>query len=203
MKIEALLCPQCGGPLARPAALPALLDCGYCGAAVSISPASAEITRAGNADAARLAALANSRMKFIDALRAALDAKQDPVSAIRQAAAGHLGTAGTSDTVARVSIALAQEFERESGISVQKDPLVLARIAEAYLRAVLELASAPETEINLPFLSANERGPHHFRRRVSAASLAASIESGPVVETVGARPAEPAEPPKKKKWWQL
>jgi molecular chaperone DnaK len=97
-----------------------------------------------------------------------------------------------------------REVERESGIRVENDPMVLARVAEAYLRALGELRTEPATEINLPFLAANERGPHHFARRVTPAILAAYAEGRIQLKEVPPTtvPEAKAEP-KKKRWWQL
>ena len=87
---------------------------------------------------------------------------QAPFDALRTCSAAHLGVAGRADTVAR--IALAQDFEREASASVVRDPLVLSRIAQAYLLALDELRTSETYDLNLPFLTANERGRAHFRR---------------------------------------
>jgi hypothetical protein len=206
MNLEALLCPRCGGPLERPAQVPALIDCAYCGATISVSP-NTSVLEQTQVDAARNALVQGGRAGFLEALRQALTNGQRPEVAIREAAAEHLGVEGQSETMARVSLGMAREFEQQSGIRVEKDPMVLARLAEAYLRALGELRTEPATEINLPFLAANERGPHHFARTVTPAILAAYAEGRLQVKEVREEPkqaaVQPTVEPKKKRWWQF
>jgi hypothetical protein len=201
--VSALLCPQCGGPLGKPAALPAIVECGFCGTALAVSSMETHIERAGAPDPAREAAVTSGRRAFEEAMRNSIGAGQDPETALRESAAAHLGAAGSSDTLARVAMALAREFEQQTGITVKKDAMVLARMANAYLNATSELRSEPETEINLPFLSADHRGPHHFQRKVTVATLAALAGGGITTAVAPALPPEPEPPAPKKKWWQF
>lgn len=204
MHVQALLCPRCGGPLERPAHVPTLVDCAFCAATIAISDA-ASVLREEHADAAREALVQGGRAGFLEALRLALQRGQPPETAIGEAAKQHLGVEGQSGAIARVSLGLAREFERESGVRVEKDPMVLARIAEAYLRALAELRSERATEINLPFLAANERGPHHFSKTVTPAILAAYADGSVHLREVPPRnasaPVVAPQPDAKKKWW--
>ncbi|MEE2789676.1 MAG: molecular chaperone DnaK [Myxococcota bacterium] len=62
---------------------------------------------------------------------------------------------------------LIDEFKKESGIDVSSDRMVLQRLKEAGERAKIELSSVPETDINLPFLTADATGPKHLNLRLS------------------------------------
>ncbi len=66
---------------------------------------------------------------------------------------------------------LAEEFLKESGIDVRKDPLARQRLDEAAEKAKIELSSAVETEINIPFITSDASGPRHFLIRLSRAKL--------------------------------
>jgi len=67
------------------------------------------------------------------------------------------------------------EFRKESGIDVSKDKMVLQRLKEAAERAKIELSSTLETEINLPFLTADQTGPKHLLMKLSRARLEGMI----------------------------
>jgi molecular chaperone DnaK len=62
---------------------------------------------------------------------------------------------------------LIDEFRKESGIDISSDRMVLQRLKEAGERAKIELSSVPETDINLPFLTADATGPKHLNLRLS------------------------------------
>jgi molecular chaperone DnaK len=66
---------------------------------------------------------------------------------------------------------LIAEFKKESGIDVSRDKMVLQRLKEAAEKAKIELSSTMETEINLPFLTADQSGPRHLAMRLSRAKL--------------------------------
>ncbi len=66
---------------------------------------------------------------------------------------------------------LIEEFKAESGIDISRDRMVLQRLKEAAERAKIELSSTLETEINLPFLTADQTGPKHLVRKLSRAKL--------------------------------
>ncbi|KND51968.1 MAG: chaperone protein DnaK [Parcubacteria bacterium C7867-001] len=67
---------------------------------------------------------------------------------------------------------LADEFKKQSGIDVSKDPLALQRLDEAAEKAKLELSSASETEVNIPFITVDSGGtPQHLLLKLSRASL--------------------------------
>jgi molecular chaperone DnaK len=71
---------------------------------------------------------------------------------------------------------LIAEFRRESGIDVSKDKMVLQRLKEAAEKAKIELSSMMETEINLPFLTADQTGPKHLTMKLSRAKLESMVE---------------------------
>ncbi len=66
---------------------------------------------------------------------------------------------------------LITEFKKESGLDVSKDKMVLQRLKEAAEKAKIELSSTMETEINLPFLTADQTGPKHLAMKLSRARL--------------------------------
>ena len=72
------------------------------------------------------------------------------------------------------------EFKRDQGIDVSKDKMVLQRLKEAAEKAKIELSSTNETEINLPFLTADATGPKHLQIKMSRAKLEQLM--GPLVE---------------------
>ena len=78
---------------------------------------------------------------------------------------------GGEDFDARVIDYLADEFKREQGIDLRSDKLALQRLKEAAEKAKIELSSAKETEINLPFITADATGPKHLVLKISRAKL--------------------------------
>jgi molecular chaperone DnaK len=74
---------------------------------------------------------------------------------------------GGDDQDQRVMEWLIEEFKKESGIDLSKDKMVLQRLKEASEKAKIELSSTMETEINLPFLTADATGPKHLVKKLS------------------------------------
>ncbi|HEV7461046.1 MAG TPA: Hsp70 family protein, partial [Solirubrobacteraceae bacterium] len=66
---------------------------------------------------------------------------------------------------------LAAEFKRDQGIDLKNDPMALQRLYEAAEKAKIELSSAQETQINLPFITADSGGPKHLDVRLTRAKL--------------------------------
>jgi len=71
---------------------------------------------------------------------------------------------------------LLKEFQKESGVDLKNDEMALQRIKEAAEKAKIELSSATETEINLPFITADASGPKHFVKKLSRAKLESLTE---------------------------
>ncbi len=71
---------------------------------------------------------------------------------------------------------LADEFKKETGIDLRNDKLALQRLKEAAEKAKIELSSVQETEINLPYLTADATGPKHLLQRLSRAKFEQMIE---------------------------
>ncbi len=89
----------------------------------------------------------------------------------------HLG----GDNIDQVLIDwLIAEFKKDTGIDVSRDKMVLQRLKEAAEKAKIELSSMAETEINLPFLTADQTGPKHLAIKLSRAKLEQMVE--PLVE---------------------
>ncbi|MBT7547501.1 MAG: molecular chaperone DnaK, partial [Gemmatimonadetes bacterium] len=72
---------------------------------------------------------------------------------------------------------LAGEFEQAEGIDLRKDPMALQRLKEAGEKAKIELSSATTTEINLPFVTADQTGPKHLQTTLSRAQFERLTES--------------------------
>jgi molecular chaperone DnaK len=72
---------------------------------------------------------------------------------------------------------LMEEFKKDSGIDVSKDKMVLQRLKEASEKAKIELSSVQETEINLPYITADATGPKHLLKKLSRAKFEQMIDS--------------------------
>jgi len=83
---------------------------------------------------------------------------------------------GGEDFDARVIGYLADEFKREQGIDLRTDKLALQRLKEAAEKAKIELSSSKETEINLPFITADASGPKHLVLKLSRAKLESLVD---------------------------
>jgi len=83
---------------------------------------------------------------------------------------------GGEDFDARVIEYLADEFKREQGIDLRSDKLALQRLKEAAEKAKIELSSSKETEINLPFITADATGPKHLVLKLSRAKLESLVD---------------------------
>ncbi len=83
---------------------------------------------------------------------------------------------GGDDIDQRVMDWLIAEFRKDQGIDVSKDKMVLQRLREAAEKAKIELSQVMETEINLPFLTADASGPKHLQIRLSRAKLEQMID---------------------------
>ncbi|MBT5414072.1 MAG: molecular chaperone DnaK, partial [Rhodospirillaceae bacterium] len=84
---------------------------------------------------------------------------------------------GGEDFDARIMGYLADEFKKESGINLREDKLALQRLKEASEKAKIELSSSMQTEVNLPFITADQSGPKHLNIKLTRAKLEALVES--------------------------
>ena len=71
---------------------------------------------------------------------------------------------------------LAEEFKKEQGIDLREDKLALQRLKEAAEKAKIELSSATSTEVNLPFITADQSGPKHLNIKLTRAKLESLVE---------------------------
>jgi len=71
---------------------------------------------------------------------------------------------------------LADEFKKEQGVDLRKDKLALQRLKEAAEKAKIELSSSMQTEVNLPFITADQNGPKHLNIKLTRAKLEALVE---------------------------
>ena len=78
---------------------------------------------------------------------------------------------GGDDQDQRIMEWLIEEFKKDTGLDVSKDKMVLQRLKEAAEKAKIELSTTMETEINLPFLTADQTGPKHLVKKLSRAKF--------------------------------
>ena len=83
---------------------------------------------------------------------------------------------GGEDFDLRVIEYLASEFEKESGMDIRKDPLAMQRLKEAAEKAKIELSSSQQTEVNLPYITADASGPKHLNIKLTRAKLESLVE---------------------------
>nr|GLK21552.1 chaperone protein DnaK [Microbacterium terregens] len=83
---------------------------------------------------------------------------------------------GGEDFDKRIIDFLADEFKKEQGIDLRQDRLALQRLKEAAEKAKIELSSASQTSVNLPFITADQSGPKHLDIRLTRAKLEALVD---------------------------
>jgi len=102
-----------------------------------------------------------------------LEVSGDVVEVMATGGDTHLGGDDLDD---RVMQWLLQQFKADTGLDVAKDKLVLQRLKDAAEKAKIELSQTSETEINLPFLTADASGPKHMQVKLSRAKLESLVE---------------------------
>src|SRR3981189_2316553 len=83
---------------------------------------------------------------------------------------------GGEDFDKRIIDYLADEFRKENGIDLRKDRLALQRLKDAAEKAKIELSSATQTEVNLPFITADQPGPKHLTMKLTRAKFEALVD---------------------------
>jgi molecular chaperone DnaK len=83
---------------------------------------------------------------------------------------------GGEDFDMRLIDFLVEEFKKESGVDLRNDPLALQRLKEAAEKAKIELSSAQQTDINLPYVTADASGPKHLNIKITRAKFEALVE---------------------------
>ncbi|MGL4961998.1 MAG: molecular chaperone DnaK [Inquilinus sp.] len=83
---------------------------------------------------------------------------------------------GGEDFDAKIIDYLAEEFKKEQGIDLRRDKLALQRLKEAAEKAKIELSSSVQTEVNLPFITADASGPKHLTIKLTRAKLEALVD---------------------------
>jgi len=83
---------------------------------------------------------------------------------------------GGEDFDLRIIDYLVEEFKKDTGINLKKDPLALQRLKEAAEKAKIELSSSQQTEVNLPYVTADASGPKHLNIKLTRAKLEALVE---------------------------
>jgi len=110
-----------------------------------------------------------------------LEVGENVVEVVATAGNTHLGG---DDFDEEIMNWLIEEFKNDTGVDVSDDKMVLQRLKEAAEEAKIELSSVLETEINLPFLTANDAGPQHLNTTLTRAKFEAMIEDI-IDETLG------------------
>ncbi len=83
---------------------------------------------------------------------------------------------GGEDFDKRIIDYLADEFKKDAGVDLHKDPLALQRLKDAAEKAKIELSSSQQTEVNLPYITADASGPKHLNIKITRAKLEALVE---------------------------
>src|SRR5690606_6311363 len=83
---------------------------------------------------------------------------------------------GGEDFDKRIIDYIGEEFRKEQGVDVRKDPLAMQRLKEAAEKAKIELSSSQQTDINLPYITADASGPKHLNIKLTRAKLEALVE---------------------------
>ena len=83
---------------------------------------------------------------------------------------------GGEDFDNRVINYLVDEFKKEQGVDLKNDPLAMQRLKEAAEKAKIELSSATQTEVNLPYITADASGPKHMNIKLTRSKLEALVE---------------------------
>ena len=91
---------------------------------------------------------------------------------------------GGEDFDLRIINFLAEQFQKESGVDVRNDPLAMQRLKEAAEKAKIELSSTQQTDINLPYITADAAGPKHLNIKLTRAKLESLVEEL-VQKTIG------------------
>ncbi len=83
---------------------------------------------------------------------------------------------GGEDFDKRIIDYLADEFKKQNGVDLHRDPLALQRLKDAAEKAKIELSSSQQTEVNLPYITADASGPKHLNIKITRAKLEALVE---------------------------
>jgi molecular chaperone DnaK len=83
---------------------------------------------------------------------------------------------GGEDFDLRIINFLAEQFQKESGVDVRRDPLAMQRLKEAAEKGKIELSSTQQTDINLPYITADASGPKHLNIKLTRAKLESLVE---------------------------
>jgi molecular chaperone DnaK len=109
---------------------------------------------------------------------------------------------GGEDFDNRIMEFLAEEFKKENGVDLKKDKLALQRLKEAAEKAKIELSSSAQTDINLPYITADASGPKHLAMKMTRAKLESLVDDfitrtlGPckkAMEDAGVKPSDITE----------
>ena len=166
---DLILCPGCGAPV--PPNAPTVFTCTFCKSTVDLrGHAGPAVPAAAPAHPLGPGPSTDEVKRFIPLFEEAR--KTNPVGpaverALHAATNGRMDVRGPTHAIC----ALAYGFKQTSGIDVTSDGTAMSRLVHGYFLAKIELLSVQETNINLPFLAANEKGPAHFETRLQKADI--------------------------------
>ena len=83
---------------------------------------------------------------------------------------------GGEDFDRRLIDYLADEFKKDRGMDLRGDPLAMQRLKESAEKAKIELSSSSQTEVNLPYITADASGPKHLNMKLSRAKLESLVD---------------------------
>ncbi len=143
--------------------------CAFCGSTYRIRDSSLESADGSSQPNPRSRELG---LAFIDAMKASDAGADGFFGVVEQLAETHLEGVSDPGALANLVGNLVYEFEAEQSVRIQDDLMAVARIVEETFASFATIASEGEATLDLPFLTADAKGPRHFKRRVTASSLA-------------------------------
>lgn len=208
--MNALICPRCGAPLPETATSGTNASCAYCGVTVSMIGARPRVEDDSKVRSP-LEKLKKGLMLFSTDVDSGLATGGDPMQTLREALERRLGMGSReADVVTKVAFGMAADFKAETKADVGRDATALARLAQAYLQGLDDLAEKGEAEVNLPFFGATDDGPKHLSRKLTVADVEAFARGETTRKAKRKKKPKPAEPtpdqpaaeaPKKRWWW--
>ena len=176
----------------HPSAESAYVSCAFCGSTSRIDGDRPEVTDASDQIRERARELS---VTFVDAMQAAQLTGEDFLAVTHRLAAEHLGEVAEPQTLVNIVGNLVYDFEQEQSTRIREDAIAVGRVAELAFKAFSDIAKHGETEMNLPFITADASGPKHFLRKVNAQTFAELAASTPVSPENRAQAEGPAEAP--------
>jgi Hsp70 protein len=208
MNVVALECKRCGGALPAPGSSSPFVTCPFCGTSHAVSAPTIAIT----SDPRSPSDVEMQKQATERAWDHAFASSKDPVVALRAVVAEQaqgLQSEQEVERAARLTQALVNGFDQENKTQAIIDKMAVIRIGQASVKAIIELRTAATTEVNLPFLIANETGPKHLQvpvprtrlEELDAMGVYVVRQAAPPVASVQQSAPQESKPEKKRGWW--